>query len=84
MLVRLSSWPRSAEQDYVLALTFFYCSTLQVAHAQKHSAKYNLVSAAVATCLMAFVLSGCAVVAARIRKRKEIITDYAQLSEEQE
>ncbi|XP_020629088.1 uncharacterized protein LOC110066219 [Orbicella faveolata] len=56
----------------------------KVAHAQKHSAKYNLVSAAVATCLMAFVLSGCAVVAARIRKRKENITDYAQLSEGQE
>lgn len=59
-------------------------SKRKVAHAQKHSAKYNLVSAAVATCLMAFVLSGCAVVAARIRKRKENITDYAQLSEGQE
>lgn len=59
-------------------------SLWQVAHAQRHSAKYNLVSAAVATCLMAFILSGCAVVAARIRKRKESIMDYAQLPDTQE
>ncbi|KAJ7330231.1 hypothetical protein OS493_022754 [Desmophyllum pertusum] len=59
-------------------------SKKKVAHAQRHSAKYNLVSAAVATCLMAFILSGCAVVAARIRKRKESIMDYAQLPDTQE
>ncbi|XP_073240300.1 uncharacterized protein [Porites lutea] len=55
-----------------------------VAHAQRHSAKYNLVSAAVATCLMAFILSGCAVVAAKIRKQKESTTDYAPVPDTQE
>jgi len=56
----------------------------KAAHAQRHSAKYNLVSAAVATCLLAFVLSGCAVVAAKIRKRKESIMDYAPVPDTQE
>lgn len=83
MVVRLFVF--LAEREYFPCLdVFLYRSILQVAHAQRHSAKYNLVSAAVATCLMAFVLSGCAVVAARIRKRKENITDYAQLPEGQE
>lgn len=59
-------------------------SNKKVAHAQRHSAKYSLVSAAVATCLMAFILSGCAVVAARIRKRKESVMDYAQVPDTQE
>ena len=57
---------------------------LKVAHEKRHSAKYSLVSAAVATCLMAFVLSGCAVVAVRIRKRKESVMDYAQVPNTQE
>ncbi|KAM7445432.1 hypothetical protein ABFA07_006041 [Porites harrisoni] len=56
----------------------------KVAHAQRHSAKYNLVSAAVATCLMAFILSGCAVVAAKIRKQKESTADYAPVPDTQE
>lgn len=59
-------------------------SNRKVAHEKRHSAKYSLVSAAVATCLMAFVLSGCAVVAARIRKRKESVMDYAQVPNTQE
>ena len=36
------------------------------------SAQYSLASAAVVTCLMAFLLSGFAVAAARIRKRQEM------------
>lgn len=59
-------------------------SNRKVAHEQRHSSKYSLVSAAVATCLMAFVLSGCAVVAARARKRKESVMDYAQVPDTQE
>lgn len=55
-----------------------------ISHAQRHSAKYNLVSAAVATCLMAFILSGCAVAAAKIRKRKESAMDYTPVPDIQE
>ncbi|XP_015762622.1 PREDICTED: uncharacterized protein LOC107341680 [Acropora digitifera] len=47
-----------------------------VAQTQRYSSKHNLVSAAVATCLLAFILSGCAVAAAKIRKRKESVLDY--------
>lgn len=50
--------------------------SLQVAQTQRYSSKHNLVSAAVATCLLAFILSGCAVAAAKIRKRKESVLDY--------
>ena len=63
------------------AITFFFVVSQQAKHQTKgfHNSQYTLLSAAVVTCLMAFMLSGFAVLAAKIRKNSdEQAEDYLE------